>query len=359
MHVFCDESGNTGAALLDPAQPVFSLASTSISGDLAGKLIEPLIRTGQREAKYSKLRGTKPGQRQLIEFFSSAELGPSNCKFTASDKRFYLTCHLVDKLIEPPLHEAGIDLSAREGNINLAKVWHYAGHTIFPRGHWDRVPRSFLDAVRRRDTTSFSQFDDALTRAASVTPPESRDFAVGLLLARGRLPEFLGVYWDQAVLDPAVDAFALLIQRWMDQHAGHFPVTHDASKPLKRLEAFLRALMTPAATRNIGHGNHRGELPLRISTLEFGNSIERPELQVADLIAGAAVDVLLASSGRRAREPYHDDLLRTQLPALYVGGLVPNPKIEQGPETQPGEQSLADGTAEFLSEVGYFEGERK
>src|SRR5262245_35745628 len=110
MQLFCDESGNTGVALLDPEQPVFALASTCLDEQRASGLIAPLARSGQTEVKYRKLKAKKRGQRDLVEFFKSPELSADNCKFTLADKKFWLVSHLVDKLIEPTLHEAGIDL---------------------------------------------------------------------------------------------------------------------------------------------------------------------------------------------------------------------------------------------------------
>lgn len=356
MHIYCDESGNTGVDLLSKEQPLFALASTSIEIDAADSLIGPLLRKGQREAKYAKLRGTVTGQRALATFFSSSILKTENSKFTLIDKRFYLISQLVDKVIEPNLYKAGIDLYQRDAHIGLANIWYYTGHTIFPPKVWSFVIEAFLSAIRRRDSDSFKLFDTAVANAWEVASPNSRDFAAGLAVARGQLGKYIGIYQDLAVFDPACDAFTMMIQNWMEEKSGMFEVTHDRSKPLKRNEEFLRVLMTPASTRYIGYGRRKAELPLRISRLAFGDSEQLAQLQVADVIAGAAVDCFLAISGRRAREPYHDELMRTQLPDLFIGGVLPSVKDITGmpdlPET--GERSIPDGQAEFLREVGYF-----
>lgn len=59
MHLFCDESGNTGVDLLNADQPLFSLASTNLDSERAAALVRPLRRQKQVEAKYTKLRGSK------------------------------------------------------------------------------------------------------------------------------------------------------------------------------------------------------------------------------------------------------------------------------------------------------------
>jgi Protein of unknown function (DUF3800) len=354
MKVYCDESGNTGAALLDREQPFFALASTCLEPEACAKLIRPLLREGQREVKYSRIKASKDGQRQLIELLSSPELQASTCKFRVTDKKYYLVAHLVDKLIEPPLHEASVDLYATDAHVGLTNIWYYAGSQIFPADHWKRVLEAFLQAARQLSPASFERFDRALERAYSTARSESHDFATGLFLAHGRLPEFLGCYRGMTVFDPAVDDFAALMHAWMRDTPEPFAVTHDRSKPLARSEDLLRAFMAPAPTRVIGYGERKHELPLRISRLEFGNSEDHPPLQLADVIAGAVIDWCMANSGRRPRADYHERLAGTKLPELCVGTMLPSLASEASQPPRAGEVSLVDGNTAFLREVGFF-----
>lgn len=354
MKLFYDESGNTGVDLLNTEQPVFCLASTSLDTDVAARLIAPLIRHGQKEAKYSKLKGSHQGQADLINFFSSPELTLENSKFSLADKKYYLISHIVDKLIEPPLHEGGIDLYENDAHVGLVNLWYYTGDSIFP-GQWKNIQEAFLKAIRQRNQSSFNQFDRILTQAYKLAPPDSRDIATGLFLACGRLDEFIGVYQDLEVFDPAVDLFTSLTHQWMQQSHGLFHVTHDQSKPLKRSEKFLRTLMTPLTPRIIGYGNRQAELPLRISNFDFGDSAAHPQLQVADIIAGAAVDCLMAWSGKRPAQTYHTTLKETQLHTLFCDGMLPLvDNIGKKNPSRSGEKSLVDGSVEFLLQTGYF-----
>lgn len=354
MKVYCDESGNTGVALLDREQPFFALASTCLEPEVCARLIAPLLRRGQREVKYSRIKAGKSGQRQLLELFSSPELQASTCKFRVTDKKYYLVAHLVDKLIEPPLHEAKVDLYAADAHVGLTNVWYFGGSRILPGGHWKRVLEAFLDAARQLSPASFERFDRALERAYRSASSESHDFATGLFLARGRLPEFLGCYRGMTVFDPAVDDFAALMHAWMKDTPERFEVMHDRSKPLKHSEEILRAFMSPAASRVIGYGNRRHELPLRISQLDFGDSRGHPPLQLADVIAGAVVEWCLVNSGQRPRSDYHERLGDTKLPGLCAGTMLASLVPETSPPPGPSEVSLVDGNTAFLREVGFF-----
>jgi hypothetical protein len=356
MHVFCDESGNTGVDLLSTPQPVFSLASTILSEEAASTLLAPLLKPGQLEAKYAKLRSKRTGEQALLTFFSSPQLTLTSTKFTIADKRFYLVSHLVDKLIEPCLHEAGIDLYKGDAHVGLANIWYYTGDSILPNGQWARVLEAFLQSVRRLDKASFQTFDQVIGDAYEHAPHSSRDFAAGLAMAAGRLEQFIGVYRNIVAFDPACDCFTLLVQRWMNDTSGLLHITHDRSKPLKRNEGFLRNLMKPLPARAIGFGARKGELPLRVSTLDFADSHQFPQIQIADLVAGAAIDCLLAWSGKRPASSFHESMKATRLSDLFVGGMVPSVSDigRAAAPSVPGERSIVDGTTDFLKESGYF-----
>lgn len=354
MDLFYDESGNTGVDLLNSDQPLFSLASTSLDSSLAKELIAPLLRPGQAEVKYSKLKSTKQGQSALVEFFSSDHFSVHNSKFTIADKEYYLISHIVDKLIEPCLFDHGVDLYINDAHVGLTNIWYYTGESIFPR-YWRKILRAFVEVIRQRNHDVFNKFDALLTQAAKDVPVDSRDFAAGLLVCRGQLNRLIGVYESLVVFDPAVDLFISLTNKWMEESSGTFHVIHDRSKPLKRSEEFLRALMTPLGVRTIGYGNRKSELPLRISDLEFGDSSSHPQIQVADLIAGAAIDCLMAWSGKKPSQDYHEALKGTHLDTLFCDGMLPSPKnITKGNPSKPGEINLVDGSTQFLLETGYF-----
>ncbi|WP_395680492.1 DUF3800 domain-containing protein [Dokdonella sp.] len=355
-HLFLDESGNTGVSLLDADQPVFSLASTTIARDIAAALIAPLLTQGQAEAKYSRLKNSARGRLALTALFSSPELDNTTTTFTVVDKRFYLIAQMVDKLIEPVLHEGGIDLYSRDAAVGMSNVWYYAGNYIFPSGAWDKLLGSLLAAIRRRTPDAFRSFDQVLADAAKRADRKYSDFLTFLMAARGRLNEFLGVYTEVETFDPAVDSFVLLVQDAMRRTSGSFPVTHDRSKPLAHTEPFLRALMKPDVTaRKVGYGERKMELPLRISELSFADSRDHPQLQIADLLAGAAIDCLLSWSGRRPMSEYHATLQETRLASLFIGGLLPDPEIKAAPEPDLGDISIVDGQAQFLKDSGFFD----
>ena len=351
MQIYCDESGNTGLDLLNGDQPIFALASTNLDEATCERLIKPFLRQGQTEAKYSKLKGTAQGQRLLLDLFSSPEIADEHVKALALDKTYYIITHIVDKLIEPTLHEGGIDLYQGDAHVGLVNLWYYTAHTIFPHGNWQRILVAFVRAIREHSSESFANFDKVVTIAAQAATEDDRDFAAGLLMARGRLDEFIGVL-DTNAFDPANDMFISIINKWMSQHPGSLEVVHDRSKPLKRNEAFLRVMMTPATSQIFGYGKRKAELPLRVSRFEFADSKLHPQIQLADLVAGAVADCLQAWTGRRPATGYHQSMRISRLAGLQIDGLLPSHEniLAENP-FEPGETNLVDGSLAFINEM--------
>lgn len=122
MAVAFDESGNTGADLLNQDQPVFSLASTSISSDLAHHLLG-ITRTAQtREVKFVRLKKTATGRRRIVELLSAPELNGDNVRTTFFHKRFMVFTKIVYILIETVAHEDDIDLYKDGANIAMSHL---------------------------------------------------------------------------------------------------------------------------------------------------------------------------------------------------------------------------------------------
>jgi hypothetical protein len=70
-NIFFDEAGNTGAALIDPAQPVFVLASVDLTQEESAELLAVVQTPQAQKAKFSALRKSAAGQRRLLDFLGS------------------------------------------------------------------------------------------------------------------------------------------------------------------------------------------------------------------------------------------------------------------------------------------------
>ena len=106
-NIYFDESGNTGSNLLDPNQPVFSLASCSFSDNDARNLIGLLNSRSPLEAHFKNLKRRKNGQDAIIRFMSSKLINTKNIKISIFLKDFMITTKIVDILIEHMMYLTG------------------------------------------------------------------------------------------------------------------------------------------------------------------------------------------------------------------------------------------------------------
>ena len=345
---FFDESGNTGADFLHVSQPIFALACTVIDTETAKALASPLLRQTQTEVKYSKLKGSASGRKAIINLLNLDVISQDYFLVAASDKRFALVAQFIDKILEPAFYESGIDMYANDMAPNLATMIHHAGPHAFPDGRWDQFLDAFGKSLFHRSKECYDEFDRILENLNESEKPFF-DIKRYLLAGLGKLDERLCSFKTNVAFDPAADSFVLLTSQLMTKLVGRFDVMHDESKPLKNQEQMLRLLMNPEATpTSIGYPGREMELPLRISKLSFGNSKFHPELQLADLIAGATVDYLSAKLGHRPMDSYREELSQTNLPKIIISVVAARAEISRSNSPEPGQKSLVDGMALFL-----------
>lgn len=355
MELYFDESGNTGSDLLNPDQPVFALASTKLSREACEELIGTLRTKNQVEAKYSKLKGTRPGQKALLAFANSPLLTEESCIFMQADKLYYLLTHLVDKIIEPVMHDTGVDLYAGDAHVGLTNLFFYTGEYAFPNGHWLRLQKALLRALRQLSPESFENFRQTVRDLLPDIHDSFDMFRTMLAMGAEKVDKSLGVFRGTYSFDPAVDVFIAVVNLWMRRYPGELRVVHDRSKPLRHSEKLLRAMMTKAPSREIGYGARKTELPLRVSELSFADSQSFPQLQVADVLAGMCIDCLLGWSGKRPANEFHEAMKDSPIAKWSVEGMLPSPDMSRRNDPEPGEVNLVEGAAAFMKEVGFFE----
>jgi hypothetical protein len=152
-----DEAGNTGQALLDPAQPVFALASVHVAEDRARALVAPLVPKGGREAKFAGRRGAA-WEDAVVTVLDSDVITNTHVKISVYHKSFMVTTKIVDLLVEFLLHRMGFDLYADAGNLALANLLHSCVPAFCGREESIELQRRFIEMVRRKSSKSIDAF---------------------------------------------------------------------------------------------------------------------------------------------------------------------------------------------------------
>ncbi|MFE1367746.1 DUF3800 domain-containing protein [Streptomyces anulatus] len=279
--VYADESMNSGQNLLDPNQPVFSVAGVHLPDDLAASIVDEIraqIPPSQKEPKYTSLVRSSGGRKALMRAF--AQLPEGSVRVSYAHKGFMVATKMVDILVEPLAHRDGLNLY-ENGALQLAGMLHLIGVTTGFEASHKKMQEAFVGWMRRQTSTDnlfasiaehrksvsvqseeLSQWLELLEHCRSVadaTSPEDRDDS----------------------LDPAVPTLYVIAAGFRED-LGDFRLVHDDSKVIDRHSANLSSVHLLPDVARPGKFNRQAA-----SHISFADSLDHPQLQIADWTAGA------------------------------------------------------------------------
>jgi hypothetical protein len=286
-----DEAGNTGADLLRTEQPVFALASVSLSRSEADEILAGLRTAQTRETKFSQLRKSEAGRRRLLNFLSSPQLTSDRIITTFVHKKFMVVAKIVDLLTETLAHESGVDLHKDGANIALSNL-HFNCMATFCGADWtETFLRRFVEMMRQRTTKSIKSFYAAARVLYAISKSSGYADVLLPILASERLIGKILATNNKNSLDPAIPTFIQHCVFWGERFGETFDLVHDSSKPIFQEKDTLEELMSRGEEEHlVGYGSRTFIFPLRASGIKFDKSENDPRLQVADLLAGACAN---------------------------------------------------------------------
>ena len=326
--VYFDESNSTGENLLDPSQPVFSLAAVNVQNDLAAELVYDVISQlplGHGEPKYTALAKTGHGRAALLECFK--RLPSDGVRFYVAHKQFMVESKMVDLLIEPRAYKDGYNMYQDGAAVALANLMHFAGPVSGDKLAYDKMLSTFVKAVRGNSRATVDDLFAAIDSYCQTTGPEWLKHIDLLMYMRDEAEELIedissGRLRDE--LDPAIPCLAALV--WdVGQRAGPFMLIHDTSKVIARHA--LKLLNVNQFEDPTRPGKRMSALP--VITIGFSDSKDEPQLQLADWVAGAGrqwADELIEKKGDRFSR-HLGPLVKEWL----IGALWPDPDTIENP----------------------------
>lgn len=286
--IYCDEAGNTGANLLDPDQPFFILASNDFSSGEADALLEH-VRSGQGgEPKFSVLRRRPEGIVRVIRLLSDPRLNKDRVRIDVFHKRYMIVSKMVDLIAETLVHQIGGDLYERGGNIAMANVLYYCMPTFCGEDRTNAFLQAFVELIRYGADAHMDKFYAAGQQMLLAS--KSDDFKNDLMyFTEPALFDRWYLNFDWSALDPAIPALFHQIVVWGNRKGDRFHVLHDRSKPILASQQTFEMMMAGPGegSKTIGTDRRKISFPLRALSLNQGDSVDHPQLQVADLCAGA------------------------------------------------------------------------
>lgn len=295
MFIACDESGFTGANLLSNDQRFFSYASCTLNDHDAWELINQLRNKHQiqmPELKSQKLLKTKAGRSFIVEALSKIE---GKYAVNVHDKLLALCGWAFEYIYEPVLQGENFKVLAK-----------HDFHKFIAMFLWNWVNVDDSNAK-----TFITEFQDYMRNLQAWRAPllfentnlniEDEDpFDLILLFSNGYkhliVPdneEISDILPDQGkwLLDLSVTSLWSHMSHW-STHGEKLNILCDSSKPLYSFKDSIPT--TPSELVSLREAHY---FPEKIvgweleNPVKFGDSRNHPSIQLADLVAGTAIQV--------------------------------------------------------------------
>ncbi|KTC18552.1 hypothetical protein AO390_03145 [Pseudomonas marginalis ICMP 11289] len=321
--IYFDESGNTGSNLLDPNQPVFTLASCIFSNEEAQQLLKLVDSKSHYETHFKNLRRRKSGQDGIIRLMRSKLVNANNVKINIFLKEFMITTKIVDILIEHMLHLMGEDLYLNGRNIALSNMLYYCLPTFCDADLVQSMYRSFVIMIREQGQEDIDNFYADVLKVKESSSSDKFKEDVDLILSTEYCIHDALKDIDKTALDPSIPAFFSHCVLWGNAYPKGFHIIHDDSHSIEKERAFFALFMDwTQSDIELGYDRRKINLPLKGKSLNFSSSEKYVQLQVSDIIA-SSFSYWAAGVGRGESQDY----LFTELNKLNLDRFVGHNKI--------------------------------
>ncbi len=353
--IYLDESGNTGANLLDKEQPIFTMAGVNFSVEEANQLLDVIDSRSTKEVHFSVLKRRPSGQDAVVRMLQHSLINQNNVKVCLTNKPFMVTSKIVDILIEDMTSKSGFDLYENGANIALSNLLHYCLPTFCGEANVDFMYQQFISMVKTKDVESIESFYKSVYALLETCSQDSFRDDINMILATQMNINGALANVDRTSLDPLIPALFHQFISWGEQHPKGFHVIHDDSKTLDSQRQIYYDFMSAYSNNEVelGYDRRKFNLPLKGKSLNFSPSDSYPQLQVADVVSSAVSYWASCIVKDEKDSMFFKKLDELDLRRIIVSVIWPS--LDVTPESlgtvHDGGINPADGSADFLSKV--------
>ncbi|MDT8867791.1 DUF3800 domain-containing protein [Vibrio fluvialis] len=333
--VFIDESGYTGADLLNQDQPFQAASALYLSDSDAKSLIaKHFPRIKSKELKYRDLSRRQTNWNALLDLQSDL-LNNYECVSYICDKRFLLILHFIDYAVEPFYYDNGINLYEDGGNYSLASLLYYTGDALLKGDNFREILFLFQHAMKSKTEVSVV----ALLEKVKASPWHELPEALGPLAHES--PSCIEAIMHKDVsTDGAYVVLLSLISRLEAVLSKNYEIIHDRSKNLEQYDITLNKMINHSEEVSFKETEITTiKFPLKLTGVSQIDSKDSPGVQLADVLVGGIIDSSKAITGKKVNDYnkcivdlYKDNQLIHLLPSLDFEGQKRFRKGTQGSE---------------------------
>lgn len=318
-----DESGYTGYNLLDPVQPVFTVASASIDEGAAEAILRACFPNYQgAEFKFSNI--WKTGSKAGLLAFAQALVPLADSTFVYMiDKRFGVLTKIVDFLIEPMVTNAGYDF------YGDGFAWKFSNYIHFGFEHYARpdLLGSLLSAyqVFSRDPTeeNLAALRWRLRVMANSIEEPVKTFLEQMADGAEAFHRFTDISIFRSSNELHTTTMFASIAYWRQRFPEDFAVIHDASSTFLRNRALWENMTNPDVPEQLSRAGDGSEtmFPLRVVSTTAVDSKDSYAVQFCDILAGLSARHFAHKEG--PDRAFLDEAIDAGLSSLTYNGIRP------------------------------------
>ncbi|MEO5372142.1 MAG: DUF3800 domain-containing protein [Magnetococcus sp. DMHC-1] len=326
---YIDESGYTGTDFLCRDQPIFVLATNNYDDDEANEILMDQFNIEKyNELKYTKLKRNQRHINKIVEIIRTLAQCQTRSGIWIAHKEFALVAFVVEFWIEPYAKYNGMNLYKNGENHGLTNFLF-----MFLEYFWDRSFRYkllsyFQDMFKTKTLDSYLKCRNFLEMTYRQSVGEQNE-VIEFLLRPFVLLDYDYIKNLGDLLDLGVHGLIRIGHKWRSQNGGPFHVYHDRSSSMAKQKGIWDAIsschLDQATFPGPGNGTH--VFPMNVKTTEFGDSVSKKQIQICDILAGAAFDYYGYSDDKIIDKTYHDRLTESGIGNLVWGVLWPSTNV--------------------------------
>lgn len=338
--IYFDESGFTGYNLLDPAQPVFAIASTDIEPGLAEDCLKRAFpKYKGEEFKFGNIikSTNKSG---LISLGTLLKPYANRIFLYITDKKFAAFVKLIDFLIEPSITHAGYDFYA-DGYCQKYANYIYFGLTIISKSSvYDELVASYLKFSRNPSKVALKLLSTEIDGLKSIVDIEVKPFLDEMIQGCMILEAIIDMETFKETNELQLTTMLAIISYWRQHNQEDFSIIHDESSNFFRQRETWQAITNPDVPPQfhpLGDGSVV-EFPLRVIETISVDSKNNYSVQLCDILAGFAAGYKKLSTGIIDDHTFYE-AAKAGLGDIMFNGIQPKnvfptspPRKLQGPD---------------------------
>ncbi len=288
--IYFDESGFTGYNLLDPAQPIFTIASADVAEERARDILRASFPRYQgAEYKFSNVWASR-SRVDLLTFAAHLKEFDELSFVYVVDKRFAVLTKAVDFLIEPYMTDAGYDFYDDGFCWKYSNYIYYALTEFAPSELLDALVTHYLTFSRNPSQDTLAVLRSQLHRMANSLEEPPRIFLEQMAMGADLFERYNDLESFRSSNDLQATVMVASVSHWRQRYTEDFVVIHDASSNFLRSRKMWRAVTDPRPaeqTLKAGDGSFT-PFPLRVVSTTPMDSRGSYSIQFCDVLAGLA-----------------------------------------------------------------------